>query len=162
MRNGIWVRILNVLNLNYERLGHNSAKVVPLQVFGKFSVSPPYACECFTQLGATTDRLRFNDFVRNLPKRPYIVRHQSSVARLIIWMCVCRQNLDRAGSEPELTYISRSLQLPGLTTQPSRVQQAAKLTRIIMRAAAVVARSNWSDQWEGYLDSYQKIKNVLQ
>ena len=42
MRNGIWVRILNVLNLKYERLVHNSAKVVSLQVFGKFSVFPPY------------------------------------------------------------------------------------------------------------------------
>ena len=45
MRNGIWVRTLNVPNLNYERrerLVHNSAKVVPLQVFGKFSVFPPY------------------------------------------------------------------------------------------------------------------------
>ena len=43
MRNGIWVRILNVLNLKYERLVHNSAKVVSLQFFGKFSVFPPYA-----------------------------------------------------------------------------------------------------------------------
>ena len=39
MRNGIWVRILNVLNLQYERLVHNSAKVVSLQVSGKFSDS---------------------------------------------------------------------------------------------------------------------------
>ena len=38
MRKGIWVRTLNVLNLKYERLVHNSAKVVPLQVFGKFSL----------------------------------------------------------------------------------------------------------------------------
>ena len=36
MRNGIWVRTLNILNLKYERLVHKSAKVVPLQVFGKF------------------------------------------------------------------------------------------------------------------------------
>ena len=42
VRNCIWVRILNVLNLKYERLVHNSAKVVSLQVFGKFSVFPPY------------------------------------------------------------------------------------------------------------------------
>ena len=34
--------MLNVLNLKYERLVHNSAKVVSLQVFGKFSVFPPY------------------------------------------------------------------------------------------------------------------------
>ena len=33
VRNRIWVRTLNVLNLKYERLVHNSAKVVPLQVF---------------------------------------------------------------------------------------------------------------------------------
>ena len=46
MREGIWVRTLNVLNLKYERLVHNSAKVVPLQAFGKFSVSPPHR---FTQ-----------------------------------------------------------------------------------------------------------------
>ena len=42
MRNGIWVRTLNVLNLKYERLVHNSAKVVPLQVFGKFRLLLPY------------------------------------------------------------------------------------------------------------------------
>ena len=37
MRKIIWVRILNVLNLKYERLVRNSAKVL-----GKFSVFPPY------------------------------------------------------------------------------------------------------------------------
>ena len=42
MREGIWFRTLNVLNLKYERLDHNSAKVVPLQVFGKFSLLLPY------------------------------------------------------------------------------------------------------------------------
>ena len=42
MREGIWFPALNVLNLKYERLVHNSAKVVSLQVFGKFSVFPPY------------------------------------------------------------------------------------------------------------------------
>ena len=40
VRNCIWVRALNVLNLKYERLAHNSAKVVPLQVFGKLSMFP--------------------------------------------------------------------------------------------------------------------------
>ena len=43
MRNGIWVRTQTVLNLKYERLVHNSAKVVPLQVFGKFRLPLPYA-----------------------------------------------------------------------------------------------------------------------
>ena len=38
----VWVSTLNVLNLKYERLVHNSAKVVPLQVFGKFSLLLPY------------------------------------------------------------------------------------------------------------------------
>ena len=42
MRNGIWVRTLNVLNLKYGLLVHNSAKVVPLQVFGKFRLLLPY------------------------------------------------------------------------------------------------------------------------
>ena len=44
MRNCIWFRTLNVPNLKYERLDHNSAKVVPLQVFGKFSLLLPYPC----------------------------------------------------------------------------------------------------------------------
>jgi hypothetical protein len=42
VREGIWVRTLNVLNLKYERLVHNSAKVVPLQIVGKFSLLLPY------------------------------------------------------------------------------------------------------------------------
>ena len=42
MRNGIWVRTLNVLNLKYGLLVHNSAKVVPLQVFGKSRLLLPY------------------------------------------------------------------------------------------------------------------------
>ena len=41
-RKSIWVCIMNVLNLKYERRVHNSAKVPPLQAFGKFSVFPPY------------------------------------------------------------------------------------------------------------------------
>ena len=52
MRNVIiWVRILNVLNLKYERLAHNSAKVVSLQVFGKFSVFSPYAPDASAYTG---------------------------------------------------------------------------------------------------------------
>ena len=39
--------LVNVLNLKYEHLVHNSANVVPLQVFGKFSVFPPYICIFF-------------------------------------------------------------------------------------------------------------------
>ena len=59
MRNGIWVRILpvNVLNLKYERLVHNSAKVVPLQVFGKFSVFSPYSG---TESGARVKSVRWS------------------------------------------------------------------------------------------------------
>ena len=33
---------MNVLNLKYGLLVHNSAKVVPLQVFGKFRLVLPY------------------------------------------------------------------------------------------------------------------------
>ena len=42
MRNHIWIRALDVPNLKYERLVDNSAKVVPLQVFGKFRLLLPY------------------------------------------------------------------------------------------------------------------------
>ena len=34
--------VLNVLNLRYGRLAHNSATVVPLQVFDKFRLLLPY------------------------------------------------------------------------------------------------------------------------
>ena len=111
MRNSIWVRILNVQNLKCERLVHNSAKVVSLQVFGKFSVSPPYACECFTQLGATPDRLRFNDFVRNLPKRPYCAT--PIVCRKVDHLNVCLQA--ELGSCWERTGVNLHIEEPTIT-----------------------------------------------
>ena len=47
VRNGIWDRILNVLNLKYERLVHNSAKVVPCEFFS--NLMGPHRTFCCTR-----------------------------------------------------------------------------------------------------------------